>query len=142
MRLMRLWSPRSWRRARRVLVGLASAGIIAVLLGSPAAGQALFGCGLLGLVLLEASQLRRSIQESQRQHYAQVQIRPLMGEVPLDLSGWAADPVMVHNAVRLLVEVRPALVVECGSGSSTVVLARCLRGLGHGRIVSLDHDPD
>jgi hypothetical protein len=139
---MQLRTPRAWRRARRALVGLAIAGIIAVLLGSPAAGQALFGCGLLGLVLLESSQLRRSIQESQRQHHAHVQIRPLMGDVPLDLSGWAGDPLMVHNTVRLLVDVRPGLVVECGSGNSTVVIARCLRALGRGRIVSLEHDPD
>lgn len=139
---MRLRTPRAWRRARRALVGLAAAGLIAILLGSAAAGQFLFGCGLLGLVLLESSQVRHAIQESRRQHHAQVQIRPLMGEVPLDLSGWAADPVMVHNAVRLLVEVRPRLVVECGSGNSTVIMARCLRGLGGGRIVSLDQDAE
>lgn len=139
---MRLHTPRAWRRARRALVGLAGAGLIAIILGSPTVGQSLFGCSLLALVLLESAQLRRALQESRRQHYAQVQIRPLMGDVPLELSGWAADPVLVHNAVRLLVDVRPGLVVECGSGTSTVVMARCLRGLGKGRIVSLDHDPE
>jgi predicted O-methyltransferase YrrM len=139
---MRLHTPRAWRRARRALVGLAGAGLIAILVGSPAVGQILFGGGLLGLVLLESAQLRRAIQESQRQRHAQIHIRPLMGKVPLDLSGWAADPVLIHNAVRLLVDVRPGLVVECGSGSSTVIMARCLQGLGGGRIVSLDHDPD
>jgi predicted O-methyltransferase YrrM len=139
---MRLRTPRAWRRARRVLVGLAGAGLIAILLGSPAAGQFLFGCGLLGLVLLESSQLRGAIRENRRLHYAQVQIRPLMGKVPLDLSGWAADPLLIHNAVRLLVDLRPGLVVECGSGTSTVVMARCIQELGNGRIISLDHDPD
>ncbi|MFL5401551.1 MAG: class I SAM-dependent methyltransferase [Gemmatimonadales bacterium] len=139
---MRLRTPRAWRRARRALAGLAAAGIIGILLGLSTWGPAVFAGGLLGLVLLETSELRRTIHESRRQHYAHTQIRPLMGAVPLDLSGWAADPVMVHNTVRLLVDVRPGLVVECGSGSSTVMIARCLQSLRSGRVISLDHDAD
>ena len=139
---MQLRTPRAWRRARRTLAGLAAAGLIIIVLGSSPVGQVLFGCGLLGLVLLESSLIRRAILESRRQHYAHIQIRPLMGEVPLDLSGWAADPVLAYNAVKLLVEVRPNLVLECGSGSSTVMMARCLQGLGNGRIVSLEHDAE
>src|SRR3954470_7999442 len=132
MRSIRLRTPRSWRRARRVLVGLAAAGIVALLLGVPSWGEAMVSSGLLGLLLLESSQLRRAIQENRRQDYAHVQIRPLMGKLPLDVSGWAADPIMVHNAVTLLVDVRPGLVLECGSGTSTVVMARCLQTLGSG----------
>jgi hypothetical protein len=49
---------------------------------------------------------------------------------------------MVHNAVRLIVDVRPTLVLECGSGTSTLIMARCLHALGGGRIVSLDHDSE
>jgi hypothetical protein len=139
---MQFRTPRAWRRTRRALAGLAAAGLIIILLGSPPVGQFLFGSGLLGLVLLESSLLGRAIQESRRQQYAHIQIRPLMGDVPLDLSGWAADPLLAHNAVKLLVEVRPNLVLECGSGSSTVMMARCLQGLGIGRIVSLEHDAE
>src|SRR5215217_7180340 len=72
-------TPRAWRTARRALLGLSIGGLIAGLLGWTAAGQAAFGCGLLGLVLLESSQLRRSIQENERQHQALIQIRPLAG---------------------------------------------------------------
>jgi methyltransferase family protein len=141
MRRLRFETPRAWRRARRTVVGLAFAGLLMILVGVPAMGQVLFGCGLLGLVLLESLQLRHSLQESERQQYALSQIRPLAGELPLDFSSWAADPILVYNAVRLVLDTRPALVLECGSGSSTVVLARCLRALGRGRVVSLDHDP-
>jgi predicted O-methyltransferase YrrM len=35
----------------------------------------------------------------------------------------------------------PDAVVECGSGTSTVVLARLLAQRGHGRLVALEHDP-
>jgi hypothetical protein len=142
MRLLRLETPRALRRARRAVVGLALVGLLTVLLGRSAAGQALFGCGLLGLVLLESLQLRRALEESARQQYALTQIRPLAGELPLDFSEWSADPLLVHRAVRLVIETRPSLVVECGSGSSTVVLARCLRAIGQGRLLSLEHDPE
>jgi hypothetical protein len=138
---VKLRTPRQWRRSRRALVAIAVAGLLVTVLGQLSPGLAIFGLALLGLTLLEAAQVRRSILESNRQHFALVQVRPLLGDLPLDLSGWSADPVFVHNVVRLLIETRPALVVECGSGSSTVVVARCLRALGHGRIVSLDHDP-
>ena len=142
MRPIRLRTPRHWRRARRFLVGLAVAGLIMVLFGLLSAGGALFITSLVGLVLLESAQLRLLIRESDRQHHALLQIRPLLGELPLDLGGWAADPWLLHNAVRLLIDTRPGLVVECGSGSSTVVLAQCLRALGKGRVVSIDHDPE
>lgn len=141
MRFTGFRTQRSWRRARRSLVALAAAGLVLVVVGNAVAGAILLGSALVGLVLLESAQVRRSILEGQRQHYALVQIRPLMGDLPLDLSGWAADPIMVHNAVRLMVETRPRLVVECGSGNSTVVIGRCLRALGRGRVISLEHDP-
>jgi hypothetical protein len=43
--------------------------------------------------------------------------------------------------VQLVMERRPGLVVECGSGSSTVIVARCLRERGRGRGVALAQDP-
>jgi hypothetical protein len=116
-------------------------GLAVVLAGVSAPGYVLFGLGLVGLVLLESAQVRRAVAESNRQQHALTQIRPLLGELPLDFSRWAADPVMAHNAVRLIADTRPLLVLECGSGSSTVVMARCLRALGRGRIITLEHDP-
>lgn len=141
MRLMRLRKPRHWRWARRTVAIVAVAGLALSLIGWPIAGGALFGFALLGLVLLESEHLRRLIVESQRQHHALIQLRPLLGDLPLDLGEWAADPILAHNVVRLLTETRPSLVLECGSGSSTVVIARCLRALGRGRVISLEHDP-
>lgn len=113
--------------------------MLLLLFGHIPVGGSLLGGMLLCLTLLESSQLRRLIIEGQRQQYALTQIRPLLGDLPLDLSGWAADPVLVHNAVRLVLDARPGLVVECGSGSSTVAIARTLRASG-GRIISLEHD--
>ena len=54
--------------------------------------------------------------------------------------GWAASPDFLWILARHALEHRPETVVECGSGVSTLVLARCLQKNGSGRVVSLDHD--
>jgi predicted O-methyltransferase YrrM len=44
--------------------------------------------------------------------------------------------------VDLVIAERPSLVVECGSGASTLWLALAMRRFGiDGRIIALDHDP-
>lgn len=55
--------------------------------------------------------------------------------------GWAASPDLLLRMVDELLARRPAVVVECGSGLSTVVLALAVEQ--HGlptRIVALEHD--
>ncbi len=62
-------------------------------------------------------------------------------EVP-PLGGWAASPDVMLHLVQTLLDERPACVVECGSGSSTLFLALTARQ--HDlpvRIVALEHDP-
>ena len=56
--------------------------------------------------------------------------------------GWAASPDLLMVLVDLVITERPALVVECGSGASTLWLALAMRRFEiDGRIVALDHDP-
>jgi predicted O-methyltransferase YrrM len=56
--------------------------------------------------------------------------------------GWAASPDLLAVLVDLVVAERPSLVVECGSGASTLWLALAMRRFGiDGRVVALDHDP-
>ena len=56
--------------------------------------------------------------------------------------GWAASPDLLLVLVDELIARRPSLVVECGSGASTLWLALALRRFGiDGRVVALDHDP-
>ncbi|MCU1677242.1 MAG: class SAM-dependent methyltransferase [Frankiales bacterium] len=59
-------------------------------------------------------------------------------EVP-PAGGWAAQPEVLLALVSLVLERRPAVVLELGSGASTVWLARALRETG-GRLVSFEHD--
>ena len=55
---------------------------------------------------------------------------------------WAASPDLLLVLVDLVIAERPSLVVECGSGASTLWLALAMRKFGiDGRIIALDHDP-
>ncbi|WP_435745532.1 class I SAM-dependent methyltransferase [Nocardioides sp. SYSU DS0663] len=65
---------------------------------------------------------------------------PLRGGVPA-LGGWAASPDFAVEVVDRLLTERPRVVVEAGSGASTLLLALAAREHGlDTRIVSLDHD--
>jgi predicted O-methyltransferase YrrM len=83
-----------------------------------------------------------------RQTFRQVEaIQNLSAMVPTSdvlpaTRGWAASPDLLLVLVDQLIEQRPSLVVECGSGASTLWLALAMRRFGiDGRIVALDHDP-
>jgi len=55
---------------------------------------------------------------------------------------WAASPDLLVVLVDLVITERPSLIVECGSGASTLWLALAMRRFGiGGRIIALDHDP-
>jgi predicted O-methyltransferase YrrM len=55
---------------------------------------------------------------------------------------WAASPDLLVVLVDLVITERPSLVVECGSGASTLWLALAMRRFKiDGRIIALEHDP-
>lgn len=55
--------------------------------------------------------------------------------------GWAASPDFLLELARHARGARPRRVVECSSGASTLVLARCMQINGAGKVFSLEHDP-
>ena len=55
--------------------------------------------------------------------------------------GWAASPDFLRTVSRAVAQERPAVVLECSSGISTIVLALSLRKQGSGKVHSLEHDP-
>ncbi|WP_229632269.1 class I SAM-dependent methyltransferase [Pseudoduganella violaceinigra] len=55
--------------------------------------------------------------------------------------GWAASPDFLQELAAHALDEKPACVVECSSGTSTLVLARCLQINGYGKVYSLEHDP-
>ncbi|RCV52648.1 methyltransferase [Marinitenerispora sediminis] len=83
--------------------------------------------------------------QGRRDYQQQVAERELRDFVDPDrfmpaLRGWAASPDVLCLLVEKIRERRPGLVVECGSGASSVWLGHALRRVGEGRLVALEHD--
>ncbi|GEM_PF-659299 len=57
------------------------------------------------------------------------------------MGGWAISPDCARIYIEHILEVRPRLIVELGTGVSTVLAGYCLERLGSGKIVAIDHDP-
>jgi hypothetical protein len=55
--------------------------------------------------------------------------------------GWAASPDFLLELSRYALDHKPKTVVECSSGTSTLILARCMQINGGGKVYSLEHDP-
>jgi len=55
------------------------------------------------------------------------------------LGGWAMDPAAMLAVLKMILENKPEVIVECGSGTSTVWIAYALKRLGGGKLISLDH---
>ncbi|MET0066530.1 MAG: class I SAM-dependent methyltransferase [Candidatus Thiodiazotropha sp.] len=51
---------------------------------------------------------------------------------------WSAEADFVRLIVDACLEQRPSLILECSSGLTTLMLARCCQLNGHGRVVSLE----
>ena len=56
------------------------------------------------------------------------------------LRGWAASPDFLLHAANHVLTKKPRTIVECSSGASTIVLARCCEINGFGYVSSLEHD--
>ncbi len=88
-------------------------------------------------------QTRKSLGREFRQVDALLQLgrlAPVREALPAS-RGWAASPDVLLTLVGLVRELRPRLVVDLGSGLSTVYTAAALEAVGaEGRVVSIDHD--
>lgn len=67
---------------------------------------------------------------------------PLTGRLPL-LSGWALSPRALLSVLDTVEQAEPMMILECGSGSSTVFVAAMLDHLGStARFVTIEHLPE
>jgi predicted O-methyltransferase YrrM len=70
-------------------------------------------------------------------------LAPLGEGYPLPFGGsFPMSPDALGELARLAVERKPDLIVELGSGLSSLVLGLTVRRLGNGRVVSFDHSPE
>jgi predicted O-methyltransferase YrrM len=137
------------RRRHRVYVALVLGSLLSlpaiVVFGWLALPMTIVVTGVLFLAM-EVSQLTRQIARETGTLALAGQSgawfdRMLQPRVPLPPFGrWALGPEMAGLLVHRVLDREPKLVVEFGSGISTVVMALALRRNGGGRIVSLEHD--
>jgi predicted O-methyltransferase YrrM len=82
------------------------------------------------------SDTRYRRQEAWLAIYSVIQPRvPLPAPAP-----YQASPELLRWVVQLVSEQKPGLILELGSGISTVLAAYCLERAGQGRIISVDHE--
>lgn len=58
------------------------------------------------------------------------------------MRGWAGSPDFLLKVAEEALARKPRRVMECSSGISTLVVARCLQINGAGHVYSLEHDPE
>jgi len=78
---------------------------------------------------------------SQLQAYAMLDKRISLGRSLPPMRGWAASPDILLAIAEYALDEKPMTCMECSSGISTVVLARCMQLNGKGHVYSLEHAP-
>lgn len=112
---------------------------------------------LLQLLLLHRSRIEareRREMETQLQQTLRTEVRGLFNQLEsyhylrdrLDLRqgmpytrDWSASPDFLKLIVEHCLEHQPATILECSSGLTTVMLARCCQLNGHGHVFSLEN---
>lgn len=130
--------------------GMATAVVAAAsYLVAPRVAELVTLAAAVAIVVFEAGRIRASLDRRLDALEADVaQIEPLLAlrdrlatRRPLPaMRGFAIAPDFALLLTELIADERPELVVETGSGVSTLVIAYCLEKLGRGRVIALDHD--
>jgi len=89
--------------------------------------------------LESAAEETKNLFSQVQSFYALEKILNLNQPLP-PLRGWAGSPDFLLRVAREILERKPGVVMECSSGVSTIVTARCLQLNGSGHVFSLEHD--
>lgn len=98
--------------------------------------------GIVGLQLYLYR--KRSVDDVQQRRHLQALLylfTALDVQAPLPaLTGWAVNPELAATLVALIRRHQPEVVLELGSGASTVIMGYAVEQNGCGRVISLDHN--
>ena len=95
---------------------------------------------LLGSVNVKLNFLRGQIRRSHVALREMTNIRPLLDSPPLDYGNWAIDPFFGKVLAQLIHRHEPTHILECGSGTSTVFMARLQKRVcREGTVTALEH---
>jgi len=153
----RIGLPRQWVRWERA-VRLASRGRRLILEMAPGRTRHSRVLSELGQLGNELALLRRSVEDVRKTQrrleanlQAEFQLRDMLAATepsqpepaitPLN-PGWQLSSQALQEVVRHVLLEQPKVVVECGSGASTMWIGRALRRVGQGRLISLENSED
>lgn len=99
---------------------------------------------LLGSINVKLNDMRgqvlKHVDEKHEALREMVNIRPVLDGPPLDYGDWAMDPFLGKVLAQTIARYQPDNIVECGSGTSTVVMAQFLaRYNPSGHVWAIDH---
>ncbi len=140
------------------IIGGFSAGWVSWSLSGGGWGE-VFPAGLLGVIIVgalivlvgsvnlklnhlnqELNGLKGDMQQGHLSLREMTNIRPLLEGPPLDFSNWAVDPHFGKILAQLINRYQPGHIVECGSGTSTVLAAQLQRReTPRGKVTALEH---
>lgn len=111
-------------------------------------GSLLVGAGGGSVVFLmarwkehQAAALRRILREVQQTIWV-TELQRIGLDLPMPWTDFSIAPDAGCILAREVLRQEPDVVVECGSGISTVLIAHCLKRLRKGRAYSLEHDAE
>ncbi len=88
------------------------------------------------------TKLITAITEAKMENINAICLAPLRLEFPVFLGGWSIDSFLGRQLVQHILEYRPKCVVELGSGTSTILIARTLMLLEESDVthIVVDHE--
>ena len=103
----------------------------------------------LTLVRHSVEDLRKAQRRLEANLQAEFQLRDMLAAsglpeaaiTPLN-PGWQLSSQAMQEVVRHVLLNQPKVIVECGSGASTMWIGRALRRVGEGRLISLENSAD
>jgi predicted O-methyltransferase YrrM len=107
-------------------------------LGARAASGLAFATGL---GIRTACAWRHEIRRDVTNSVDSVMVASWLGESPAITGGWAIEPDFGRLVIQETLQIpAPGVVVECGSGTTTLLIARALRERREGRLFSIESD--
>jgi len=103
----------------------------------------------LGLYIyfsIQTKKQKRTIDSEISGKYKQLEIltsiySSLDIKVPLPETGeWAASPDLLKKIIETIFYKQPQLIVEASSGVSSIIAGYCVKNIGRGKVISLEHD--
>lgn len=97
-------------------------------------------CVLMYLINFKFNRIESRIQAAEMELQAVGGLYDsIQTKLPLNLGDWAISAHFLNRLVNEIYLRQPKLILECGSGTSTIVICSCLKEIGEGSIISVDH---